>query len=525
MGRIRTLSLIGVVLAGAVLISGASGADPRTPPALPGHPAPFLGTSVIGNGGLLAAVDSYGDVVDLRAPGPAGEAQIDNPFDRQAAGSVSSHTGIVPAAAAGRRGPRPLWDATALRQHYLPATNVLVTRAAVSGADLRIVDAARGERMTRRFVVRGRPRQIVRLRLDVHVLHSAGLSCHARPGGSRPDHQLSWRGRGELRASLSCGLGTRRVEAGRLISNSAQADRRWLGKRLGLDPAAPRWARRTYARSLLVLHALTDRRSGAVAAAARDRWAYVWPRDAGTVAIALAESGYRPEARSVARFLSGLDLGAGARFHGTGAPVDDGRILSGDSAGWVSAAASAAGIEGRHQRPGDWRDRGDYGERDDDRGDYVANAIAGAAGSAEIKRLFAGTDGLRRRAGDDGAGLDSAAAWAVRPFPHPALYPLVRRSLLGLASRANRYGLSPSQDWPRNESWTAPAAWSAWSLATLGDRRAALCLLAAVRRAATPTGSIPERVGLESGLPRSATPLGWSHAFTILALRQLYARR
>jgi len=72
MGRIRALPLTAAVLAGAVLISGASGADPRTPQALPGHPAPFLGTSVIGDGGLLAAVDSYGDIVDLRAPGPTG---------------------------------------------------------------------------------------------------------------------------------------------------------------------------------------------------------------------------------------------------------------------------------------------------------------------------------------------------------------------------------------------------------------------------------------------------------------------
>jgi glucoamylase len=525
MGRIRALPLIGAVLAAAVLISGASGADPHTPPALPGHPTPFLGTSVIGDGGLLAAVDDYGDVVDLRAPGPAGEARIDNPFARQAAGSVPSHTGIVPAAGAGRHEPRPLWRASAVRQHYLPATNVLVTRAAIAGADLRIVDAARGERLARHFVVQGRSRQLLRLRIDVHLLRSGGLSCHARPGASSAGHRLSWRGRGELSASLSCGLSTPGFGTARVISNAAQADRSWLAKRLPLAPVAPGWAQRAYARSLLVLRALTDRRSGAVAAAARDHWAYVWPRDAGTVAIALAESGYVREARRVARFLSRLDLGAGARFQGSGAPVDDGRILPGDSAGWASAAATAAGIHSRPPRPGGWRNRGDYGERDDDRGDYLANAIAGAAGSAEIKQLFAGTGGLQRRAGDGSSGLDSAVAWAVQPFPHPTLYRLVRRSLLSLASRANRYGLPPSQDWPRNESWTAPAAWSAWSLATLGDRRAALRLLAAVRRATTPTGTIPERVGLNSGLPRSATPLGWSHAFSILALRQLYARR
>ena len=52
--------------AGLVLVSGGSDADPRTPAALPGMPAPFLGTAVAGEGELTAAVDAYGDVVDLR---------------------------------------------------------------------------------------------------------------------------------------------------------------------------------------------------------------------------------------------------------------------------------------------------------------------------------------------------------------------------------------------------------------------------------------------------------------------------
>ncbi len=44
-----------------------------------GCPPPFLGTAVAGGGGLTAAIDAYGDVVDLRAPSPAGRALIDNP--------------------------------------------------------------------------------------------------------------------------------------------------------------------------------------------------------------------------------------------------------------------------------------------------------------------------------------------------------------------------------------------------------------------------------------------------------------
>ncbi|MBK5221058.1 MAG: glycoside hydrolase family 15, partial [Thermoleophilia bacterium] len=73
-----------------------------------------------------------------------------------------------------------------------------------------------------------------------------------------------------------------------------------------------------YERSLLTLRALTDSQSGAVAAWARDGWAYVWPRDAATAALAFATAGYRAEARRVASFLAGLDLTAGARFHGDG---------------------------------------------------------------------------------------------------------------------------------------------------------------------------------------------------------------
>src|SRR3954452_22089333 len=90
------LALVAVVAAGALLVSGGAGADPRTPPPLPGEPPPFLGTAVVGDGGWTAAIDAYGDVVDVRVPGPAGRALIDNPAARQAAGTVPADTGVVP---------------------------------------------------------------------------------------------------------------------------------------------------------------------------------------------------------------------------------------------------------------------------------------------------------------------------------------------------------------------------------------------------------------------------------------------
>jgi hypothetical protein len=278
-----------------------------------------------------------------------------------------------------------------------------------------------------------------------------------------------------------------------------------------------------YRRSLLALHALTDEHTGAVEAGAREGWNYVWPRDASTAAIALAAAGYRGEAKRIVSFLNGLDLGPAARFYDDGAPVE-GRAAQGDAAGWIAAAAKSADLPSaaRKSTLGDqqWRGVDDYQENGG--GDFLANAIA--SGSPQVRTLFETPSGeLSRRADDPSSGLDSAAAWAVRPFPHPALYPLARRSLLHLTATSGRFGIVPSEDWDGGvDPWTAPTAWTAWSLAALGERRAALHLMAELRRAATPTGMLPERVDAHTGIPTSTTPLAWSHAFAILALRQLW---
>ncbi len=445
MGRAgAALAIAAVVVAGGLTVSGGSRSDPRTPPALPGLAAPFLGTAVVGDGGRTEAVDSYGDVVDVQAGGPAGPALLNVPAARQAAGSVSATSAIVARVEVnGRR--LALWRADSVRQRYLAGTNVLRTEA--------------------RF--------------------------------------------GAARATIIRSIGG---------PAAARAERRWVARARTLGAGAPGGARRMYVRSLLVLRALTDRRSGAVTAGAREGWAYVWPRDASAVAIALSAAGYRGEARRVVRFLLGLNLSAAARFNGTGSPVA-GRPAEGDAAGWVNAAARAAGLPPPQRRHA-WRERPDYQEGES--GDYLANAIASGLSAAHIDALFATRRGLERRAGDPGSGLDSAAAWAVRPFPHPALFPLVRRSLRRLLAHQGRFGIVPSEAWPDGEAWTAPTAWTAWSLAALGERRQALRLMDDLRRDSTPTGMLPERVGARTGLPRSTTPLAWSHAFAILALRQLW---
>jgi glucoamylase len=561
-----TRAALALVAAGAValvLVSGGSPADPRTPPGLPGLPPPFLGTAVVGDGGLTAAIDAYGDVVDLRVPGPAGQALIDNPAARQAAGSVAADTGIVPRVswaspkdlrAHGRTDPsssagEPLWRADSVAQRYLPGTNVVRTVARFGAVRMTIVYAALGSRLA----------CLTRVR--------AARGEHARVSVAIADPQAADRLRCDDRAARD------------IVEGAARSDRRWLARVRPLGPGAPAWARRLYERSLLTLRALTDARTGALAAGARDGWAYVWPRDASTAALAYAAAGYRPEARRVAHFLLRLNLGAAARFHGDGAPVA-GRGAQGDAAGWVAVAARAAGIAarpaltahgaslparpalaadgaGRPARPAAQPrpDLPDYQEGA--AGRYVANAIAVVAAAvgprapiyepsptrrrleARVKSKFVTAAGIMREP-DARSGLDSAAAWAVRPFALPLLYPPARRTLLHLAGvgasgrPASRFGIVPSERWPDVDPWTAPTAWSAWSLAALAtregerqaaahrDRRAALGLLAELRRAATPAGALPERVDARTGIPTSTTPLAWSAAFAVLALRELW---
>jgi hypothetical protein len=524
-----TRAALTLIAAGAVavaVVSGGSEADPRTPAALPGLPPPFLGTAVVGSGGLTAAIDAYGDVVDLRAPGPADEALIGNPVDRQAAGSVPADTGIVPRVSIAGGATEPLWRADAVSQRYLPGTNVVRTVARFGRVGVEITAGATGRVLAETVAVRapGGARAVPRIGVDLEA--SRGAGCR--------------RGVGVGSVTLVCSAAASRPAAangeGReVLRDAAAGDRRWIARARPLGRAAPRWARRMYRRSLLTLRALTDRRTGAVAAGARDGWAYVWPRDAGTTVLALAAAGYRPEARRIARFLLGLDLNAAARFYGDGSPVP-GRAAQGDAAGWVAVAARAAGLPS-HTDPPSWRNRPDYQEGDP--GTYLANAIASSridgpqtllyGGKSARRREAAGiatafevSRGLVRQAGDPHSGLDSSAAWAVRPFPQPALFPAARRTLLHLSASQIRFGIAPGEDWPGADPWTAPTAWTAWSLAALGDRSQALRLLGDLRRAATPAGELPERVGARSGTPRSTTPLAWSHAFAILALRQLW---
>jgi len=545
---------------GLVLVSGGSGADPRTPAALPGMPPPFLGTALSGNGRLTAAVDAYGDVVDLR-PSPAGAALIDNPSDRQAAGTVAPDTGIVPRVRVAGGPAWPFWRADSVEQRYVPGTNIVRTtarfgpvRASVSTVAVgRILVLAANVAAPGGTGAGAAARLPARVSFEVSLVEGAGLSC--RSSGGRVQVLLCAPGG----ASVSGESGPRSLEiAARIRRRAATADRAWLAQARRLGPAAPAWARRLYGRSLLTLRALSAARTGAVAAGARDGWAYVWPRDAATAALAFAAAGYPAEARRAAHFLLDVDLGAAARFDGHGRPVA-GRAAQGDASGWAAVAARASGLPAP-SRPEPWRERSDYQEGP--AGTYLANAIAATSTvDGPERRLYGGKSarqregrvlldefgidgGLVRRAGEPGSGLDSAAAWAVRPFKQPALFAAARETMAGLLADRTPFGITPGEGWSGGEDpWTAPTAWTAWSFAALAredvraasglqrraagdaDRRRALALLADLRRTATAAGELPERVDSHSGIARSTTPLAWSHAFAVLALRELWPGR
>lgn len=534
MRALRALAgLAGASILALLLVSGGSGTDPPTPATIPGLPPPFLGTAIAGSGGLTASIDSYGNVVDIRASGPGGEAQVDNTYERQRAGTVPADTGIVVKAGVGGDEPAPLWEARNVSQFYRRGTNIVATTATLDGGGrIRIEDRAPpgGEALVRSLVLTGPPGEKLRLILDINLTGSAPTRCTAgrrlaRLGETGADGTISLSGRGAIVVELTCAFGADATSpSAPPLRATAQNDRRWLKASKDLGPGAPVWAEDLYDRSLLVLRALTDRRTGAATAGARDGWAYVWPRDAATVALALRASGHTRMATRVARFLDCLDLDAAARFDGDGSPVP-GRPAQGDAAGWRRVAERAGGLPVR-AAASTWRGKADYGERAGDDGDYLANAIAAGVPAAQIEAEFGAGGHLVRIAGDPSSTIDAAVGWAAAPFPRPTLGGEVEASLARITSGRGRYGIPPSLDWPGGpEPWAAPTAWVAWSLASLGDRPGALAMLASLRRSATPAGVLPERVAADTGIPESTTPLAWPHAFAILALTELWPPR
>ena len=224
-----------------------------------------------------------------------------------------------------------------------------------------------------------------------------------------------------------------------------------------------------YERSLLTLRALTDRRTGAVAAGARDGWAYVWPRDAGAAALAFAAAGYRAEARRVARFLLGLDLGAAARFHGDGAPVPGARPRATPRAGSPSPPAPPASRSPASRSPGATAPT-------TRRATPATTSPTRSPPRHADGPMAASIGSVRSRAGGPGAARPATRTRAsTRRRPGRCGRSRGRRSSRRRAAPCCAWpaggpasGSPPARTGPAADPWTAPTAWTAWSLAALG---------------------------------------------------------
>ena len=223
----------------------------------------------------------------------------------------------------------------------------------------------------------------------------------------------------------------------------------------------------------------------------------------------------------MARFLLGLDLGAAARFDGAGEPVP-GRAAQGDAAGWVAAAARAAGVPAPsravrlagprrlpgeiprrlpRQRPGLRSSQAELHRFfDPPGGDSMQNAGAGGG----VTWCAGPAAGLGARLG---GGLGGAALRAAGSLPggaaHAAAPRRRRRPLRHRPFRRTGLRSTPGPRRPPGAPGASPRSRAGDRRASTAarDRAAALRLLADLRRAATPAGLLPERVDARTGVP------------------------
>jgi glucoamylase len=355
--------------------------------------------------------------------------------------------------------------------------------------------------------------------------------------------------------------------------------RDWLAE--GTVPGADPLHREVAERALLDLRALTLE-DGAVAAAWRSYWRYVWPRDASFVAAAYAVTGHSRDAFRVLRRLGELQESDGtwqARYTFDGDVPDD-RGTQLDANGWV-LWATWTWYETVRGRPGADRDLAslwptvraeslgrtglppagqDYWEVPQDvvtlglaapllAGLRSAADLAGSMGRDDAATRWAGVadvlgtaverefgpSGYRRvaaserswRLADHGYpfrppsdGLDSAVAFLVPPFgPEvPEVRSAVRAAERALALPHG--GVRPGEDWnDLDEAWTPSTAVLALSAAASGDNRRARDHLDWLVAHRTGVGSFPERVAPDG--PVSVAPLAWTSALVVLTLAAL----
>lgn len=346
---------------------------------------------------------------------------------------------------------------------------------------------------------------------------------------------------------------------------AAARTRAWLER--GAVPGSDGAERAIAARSLLNIRLLVLP-GGAAIAAARDRWDYVWPRDAGWMAAALAATGHHAESRAVLRFLARTQLPDGtweARYRPDGSPVLDGRAPQLDANGWflwslwlhtrtgdrwgdarelwpaarwaADAAAGSLGPDGLPPAGADYWERetlypnlgtaaplraglraaADVARGLGHRREARRYARAAARLDAAIGREFAPRGYPRTTA--PGSGADAAVNFLAPPFapPEEGVRRAVEESALRL--RAESGGIVPGERWPagRGVAWTPATALFMLSAAASGRGEEADRWLGWLAAHRTALGAFPEKVG-PAGRPGSAAPLGWTEAIVVLAL-------
>ena len=467
-------------------------------------------------------------------------ALIDNPrrIDRRR-GRSRPTPGSFRGCGVGLGPARAFWRGDSVRSITCAGTNVVRTVAQFVTGEARLV-CARG----RRVATRWRPSESDRRPVESAVTSvardlvgdpAAFAARQSRTDGGVP--RSSCRGRSALPPVVQP---TRARRPATRTGSSAPRSRLLAldrsGAALGIRRTA--WARADV-RTLAADPAGADRpahRRGR--RRRRDGWAYVWPRDAGTAALAYAAAGYRGEAGRVAGFLSGWEPRRRRRAS-TATARRSGRGPQGDAAGWIAVAAAAAGLppECALARPprteSAWPDLPDYQEGSP--GDYLGNAIAD--GLSAGRTWFAASS--RRRRGSCARRATRPRASTRRPpgrsgpFPTQPSFPPSAAPSCNLAADADALRdhagrrlagrRRPLDRADRLERLEAGGARRANALGGERRRRAPPARRPAPRRHRRPAPYLSASTPA-TGVPRSTTPLAWSHAFAILALRQLWPR-
>jgi glucoamylase len=398
---------------------------------------------------------------------------------------------------------------------------------------------------------------------------------------------LVWQGDGSL-APASPALTGRYVDGSHVLApaddgalgaaaaRAVEESRRWLAE--GSTPGAGTTFADLGTRALLDVRALTLP-NGAMRAAPRPSWNYLWPRDAAFAVAAYAVTGHADDAFATLRHLASIAPSDGqwqARYllDGSGR-VPDARGVQRDGAGWVlwatwvwyaeatraggeaaataqdrlaqlwpMLAASADGISASLDDRGLPPASPDYWELPVDSVTLgiAAPSLAGLRAAADLAR-YAGrppqerawrtaaerlAGGVEQHFTDrgfprsvTGDGRDAAVTFLAPPFVARDDAVMTAVASTRAALTLGNGGVRPGTAWrSRGVAWTPQLGMFALAFAAGGDRPRALEALRWLDRHRTSLGAISEKVDRD-GRPAGVAPLGWTNALVVLALESL----